>query len=242
MVWKITPLVAEYLASADGILRASGVLGPSARVLELGCGVSALVGLVLAPAVASYVLTDQPYVARLVERNISENLAVPAVPAAPAPRRKGKTSSSSRTTTPAPNLRFAPLDWELDEVSPGLLGGDEGPGNSGSDGGGFDVVIACDCIYNEALIKPLVQTCADVCALRKKKIGGEKAAAAAVAENNPTVCVVAQQLRDPDVLETWLREFLRRFQVWRVPHDALSGALRSNPGFVIHIGVLRGAI
>ena len=239
MVWKITPLVAEYLASADGVLRASGILGPSARVLELGCGVSALVGLVLAPAVASYVLTDQPYVARLVERNISENLAAPA----PAPRRKGKTSS--RTTTPAPNLRFAPLDWELDEVTPGLLGCDEGPGdrnsNSGGDAGGFDVVIACDCIYNEALIKPLVQTCADVCALRKKKTGdgGEKAAAA---ENNPTVCVVAQQLRDPDVLETWLREFLRRFQVWRVPHDALSGALRSNPGFVIHIGVLRDAI
>ena len=54
------------------------LLPPGASVLELGCGVSALVGLVLAPAVASYVLTDQPYVARLVERNISENLAVPA--------------------------------------------------------------------------------------------------------------------------------------------------------------------
>ena len=231
MVWKITPLVAEYLADGSGALRASRVLGPSSRVLELGCGVSALVGLVLAPAVASYVLTDQPYVARLVERNISENLAAPA----PAPRRKGKTSS--RTTTPAPNLRFAPLDWELDEVTPGLLGGDEGPGdrnsNSGGDAGGFDVVIACDCIYNEALIKPLVQTCADVCALRKKKTA---------AENNPTVCVVAQQLRDPDVLETWLREFLRCFRAWRVHHDALSGALRSNPGFVIHIGVLRDAI
>ena len=231
MVWKITPLVAEYLASADGVLRASGILGPSARVLELGCGVSALVGLVLAPAVASYVLTDQPYVARLVERNISENLAAPA----PAPRRKGKTSS--RTTTPAPNLRFAPLDWELDEVTPGLLGGDGGPGdrnsNSGSDGGGFDVVIACDCIYNEALIKPLVQTCADVCALRKKKTA---------AENNPTVCVVAQQLRDPDIFDGWIKEFAQRFRVWRVPEEALSKELRANTGFVVHVGILKGVV
>ena len=101
MVWKIMPLVAEYLASADGVLRASGILGPSARVLELGCGVSALVGLVLAPAVASYVLTDQPYVARLVERNISENRAAPA---------------------PAPPNKLTAEDWEaaLDQISPSV--------------------------------------------------------------------------------------------------------------------------
>ncbi|RYP66069.1 hypothetical protein DL769_006131 [Monosporascus sp. CRB-8-3] len=221
VVWKITPLVAEYLAGSENILRSSGVLSSSSSVLELGCGISGLVGLAVAPTVERYVLTDQPYVARLVEKNISENLAVlsPKPSNSTSQKRKGRIPAGR----PRASLRFAPLDWEQDKVTARLTGDDAKRS--------FDVVLACDCIYNEALIQPLVQTCVDVCKLRASDpdAGG------------PAVCVVAQQLRDPDILEGWIKEFHKHFRTWRIPKEALSEALRLNPGFVIHIGVLRDA-
>ncbi|KAI0025558.1 hypothetical protein F4780DRAFT_340244 [Xylariomycetidae sp. FL0641] len=238
VVWKITPLVAAWLASPDTLLRAAGVLTASARVLELGCGASALVGLALAPLVARYVLTDQAYVARLVEKNIAENRSGPAAAAVvhpnhnqPPAARPGKRRGKS---TPPPvvsrdqhqqhannNLRFTPLDWELDAVTPDLTGGG---------GGGVDLVVACDCVYNSALVAPHVQACADVCRLR-----------AAARDARPTVCLVAQLLRTDDVLEAWLRAFTRHFRAWRVPDRALSPELRSNPAFVVFVGVLKEA-
>ncbi|RYP37242.1 hypothetical protein DL767_003061 [Monosporascus sp. MG133] len=221
VVWKITPLVAEYLAGSGNILRSSGVLSSSSGVLELGCGISGLVGLAVAPTVERYVLTDQPYVARLVEKNINENLAVLSLKPSnsTSQKRKGRIPAGQ----PRASLRFAPLDWEKDEVTARLTGDDAKRS--------FDVVLACDCVYNEALIQPLVQTCVDVCRLRASDADA----------GGPAVCVVAQQLRDPDVLEGWIKEFHKHFQTWRIPEEALSEALRLNPGFVIHIGVLRDA-
>lgn len=106
------------------------------------------------------------------------------------------------------------------------------------------MVIACDCIYNEALIPPFVQTCVDTCKLRrpsehnKDKKGND--------ENHegdrPCVCVVAQQLRDPEIFEAWLREFSAAgFRVWRLPDNELPEGLKSSSGFVVHVGILRAA-
>ena len=95
----------------------------------------------------------------------------------------------------------------------------------------FDAVIACDCIYNDALIEPLVQTCIDLCRLRKLEDQEEA--------NRPTVCVVAQQLRSAEVFEGWLKAFYKAFRIWRVPDEGLIDGLRSNSGFAIHIGILR---
>jgi len=89
-----------------------------------------------------------------------------------------------------------------------------------------DLVIACDCIYNEALIEPLNSTCAALCKLRAK-------------EDGPTLCLIAQQLRSPDVFEAWLRSFHQKFWVWRVPDALLSEGLREGSGFVVHVGVVR---
>lgn len=195
------------------------MLTSSSSVLELGCGISGLVGLAVAPTVQRYVLTDQQYVARLVERNISENVTqtYPKTTNSTSQKRKGKHPAGR----PQTNLRFTPLDWEQDEVTTSLTG-DEAIRS-------FDVVLACDCIYNEALIPPLVQTCVDACKLRALDTNF----------TDPTVCMVAQQLRDPDILESWMKEFHKSFRTWRIPEEALSKALRSNPGFVIHIGILR---
>ncbi|KAI1749931.1 hypothetical protein F4782DRAFT_511386 [Xylaria castorea] len=227
VIWKITPLVASWLGSPDNLLWKTRALSSSSSVLELGCGISGLVGLVLSPLVLRYILTDQTYVARLVEKNLEENFILQKRPSSH--KRKGKSSS---TTNPV-NLRFTTLDWELDEVTTSLTGS--------QDVTSFDAVIACDCIYNETLIEPLVQTCADACGLRQRSsrdadIRNDEAAA------TPALCVVAQQLRDPEIFEGWIKAFSRRFRVWRVPEEALSKELRANTGFVVHIGVLKNAV
>lgn len=83
------------------------------------------------------------------------------------------------------------------------------------------MIIACDCIYNEALIEPLNSTCA--------ALSGPQ-----------TLVVVAQQLRDSDVFEAWLASFMRFFRVWQVPDGMVGEGLRGGRGFVVHVGVLRG--
>lgn len=221
MLWEITPLFAEWLGSRDSVLFSSGLLTAESAVLELGCGISALTGLVVGPLVSTYVLTDQPYVSRLVERNLSENL--PGTPSRPSNGKK----KSKRLGTPAnpTNLRFTPLDWEADQPTPSLTGS--------PDAKSFDAVIACDCIYNEALIQPLVQTFAAACDLRTADLAADA--------SRPCVCIVAQQLRNPEVFEAWLESFRAAFRVWRVPDSMLPVKLRSGSGFVIHLGVLRSS-
>lgn len=225
MVWKVTPLFAAWLASpANNILFRSGLLTPSSTILELGCGVSALVGLAAGPLVGHYVLTDQQYVARFVEQNISQNRR-PA-PTRSTRRSKGgaRTHDMTATADRGGHITFRALDWELDTPTPAAIGLP-------------DVVVACDCIYNEALIPPFVQTCVDACGLRPEEDGGGSE------ERRPCVCVVAQQLRDPEIFEGWLKEFMRNgFRVWRLPDAELPEGLRSSSGFTVHIGILREAI
>lgn len=216
--------MASWLSSPDNLLWKTGALSSSSSILELGCGISGLVGLALSPLVSRYTLTDQTYVARLVEKNLQENLVPQRKPSSQ--KRKGKLSSTANPV----KLRFAPLDWELDEVTNSLTGS--------PDVSSFDAVIACDCIYNDTLIEPLVQTCADACGLRQRS---QEPGAQGDEAVTPTICIVAQQLRDPEIFEGWIKEFSRHFRVWRVPEEALSKELRANTGFVVHIGVLRRA-
>ncbi|CAK7226613.1 Ribosomal protein lysine methyltransferase [Sporothrix curviconia] len=263
VLWKVTPAVAEWLARSDNVFFAgagadssaasSSVLGPDSAVLELGCGISGVIGLALAgkatkasppgpppkkrpkgkmmsataPAgplytntVGRYVLTDQPYVAKFLQRNLDEN----------GPSGAAGAGSSGR-------LSFCPLDWEQDAVRPGdhrLLGG--------GDRTSFDAVLACDCIYNEALVAPLVQTCVDVCRLRAAEAEeGEKSSSSSMDKAVPALCIVGQQLRDPDVLSAWLTAFAASFRVWRVPEELLTPSLWLEAGFVVHVGILKEA-
>lgn len=238
VVWKVTPLFASWLASpATNLFFRTGLLDPSSTVLELGCGVSALVGLAVGPLVSSYVLSDQSYVARFVEQNIQQNTQDQNRKQKPPPPKSSSTSRSNRgksssSSHPPPRngssagngtITFHPLDWELDAPTRALAEP--------------DVVVACDCIYNDALIPPFVQTCVDACRLRPSDddAGGKPP--------RPCVCVVAQQLRDPEIFEGWLSEFVRKgFRVWRVPDEELAEGLRSSSGFVVHVGVLREAL
>jgi hypothetical protein len=130
-----------------------------------------------------------------------------------------KRSTLSQSARSDPKIRTRSLDWETDEVASTLAG-------CGNYDGSFDAVIACDCIYNDALIDPLVQTCVDVCLLRETI-------------SQPTLCIVAQQLRSAEVFEAWLEAFHKRFQVWRVPDSVISKDLRTDSGYVVHVGILR---
>lgn len=228
-------MFASWLASPTNILFRTGVLSSSSTVLELGCGVSAVVGLALAPLVSCYVLSDQPYVARFVEQNLEQNRRALAPSSSrqqqqPAGRRgkggKAGAPSSSASGTGAGagrNIAFRPLDWEADTPTAELTG-------RGVAARSFGLVLGCDCVYNDALVQPFAQTCLDACRLRSVDDDREE----------PCVCLVAQQLRSPDVFEAWLREFCAKgFRAWRVPDAELPEGLRSDMGFVVHVGVLR---
>lgn len=227
VVWKITPLFASWITLPTNVLFKHDVLRRDSTVLELGCGISGIIGLSLGPRIESYTLTDQDYVMKLLNLNLTENRQDPS--ASSKGRRsttKSKRGSAAANSTPqnAFNVTAKTLDWEADQVTTSLA--DDGKVD-------FDVVIACDCIYNDALIEPLVQTCIDVCQLRSSDENS-------LDENRkPTVCVVAQQLRSAEVFEAWLKAFHGAFKVWRMPDEELINGLKSDSGFVIHVGILR---
>ena len=153
--------------------------------------------------------------------NIRENTAV-AYGSQSKRRTAGKKTrqAGQLTETGSENIVFSPLDWEVDD--PSSLRDCVDPGSQDK---GFDLLLSCDCIFNEALIAPFVRTCADICRLRPR--------------SSPTVCVIAQQLRSPDVLEAWLRETLNEFRVWRLSDEALSEDLKLGSGYVVHLLMLR---
>lgn len=193
VLWKVTPLFAEWLSSPTNPLFNS-ILTASSSVLELGCGISPLNAFAVAPRISQYVLSDQTYVQKLVTQNLAAN---------PLPTKKSK--SKTKSAPESQNIEFRVLDWEEDEVTTTLAS----PASS------FDVVVATDCVFNYALVEPFVQTCVDVCMLREKEGQDE--------ERQPCVCVVAQQLRNDDVFRSWLSAFMAKFRVWRVREELLKG-------------------
>ncbi|KAI4128414.1 MAG: hypothetical protein LQ338_002736 [Usnochroma carphineum] len=225
VVWKITPLFGEWIASPENLFLRNAVIHANSIIVELGCGVSGIVGLSLAPRVARYLLTDQEYVSKLLKQNIENNLTEVDVTKKRAPAAKKRSSGSNVRRTP--NLEFLALDWETDSVQsvPALLAN-----NKDTTKPGVDALLACDCIYNESLIAPFVRTCEDLCHLADPR-----------SSENPTIIVTAQQLRSPEVFEAWLIAFMESFRVWRVPDALLSDELKESSGFVVHIGILQSS-
>lgn len=231
MVWKVTPLFAEWIASSN-FLADIGYLSSATVALELGAGVSGIVASILGPLVTRYIATDQDYVLRMLKENISENLPSPPPTARKTAKRKTNNAKDKASQVAgdraAPCIETLQLDWEADSLTslPSLLK----QGQLSADGppNGVDLVIACDCIYNDMLIEPFNNTCAQICRLRSPD-----------QEEKPTLCVIAQQLRSHEVFESWLKSFHRHFHVWQVPDKLLTAPLRENTGYIVHIGILR---
>lgn len=233
VIWRVTPLFAEWISLPTNVLFRQEVLTQDSIVLELGCGISGIIALILAPKIGRYIATDQDYVLKLLTKNLAENTNTSAQSSAKPARQS--SSHAGRSKSQANQLsdtnraiETMALDWELDSLLalPDIL-----KLSSRHTSGMIDAVIACDCIYNEALIDPFVRTCAELCRLRNAALSSKL-----------TVCIVAQQLRSPTVFESWLLAFNTAFRVWRVPDELLSEEFKENSGFVLHMGLLRETV
>ncbi|KAL7814231.1 hypothetical protein V8C44DRAFT_326131 [Trichoderma aethiopicum] len=261
VLWKITPLFAEWLSSPSNPLTPF-LTQQTSSIIELGCGISPLNALSLSHKVSRYVLTDQPYVQKLLLQNLAANIhtfsssstTTKAHPSSSSRSKTKTTPTSSSSSSPlhssspsstgvkakaaAAEIHFSVLDWETSQVTPSLT---HSPTTSS-----FDAVLSCDCVYNYALIEPFVQTCVDICALRNKDTTStlrsnqqQQDSADGNLVLRPCLCIVAQQLRNDDVFHTWLTAFRRRFRVWRVPGGRMPVELRPEAGFVVHVGILK---
>lgn len=181
---------------------------------------------------------------RFFRTNLEENASVNSGPSnkktgkskGSGSRKKHASSKTSAISTPSTsNITFTTLDWELDQ--PSLLKDCIDPNSrQGMDpeDKGFDLLLSCDCIYNEALVSPFVRTCAEICRLRPVYDPDTDEPA-----RRPTVCIVAQKQRTPDVFETWLRETLREFRVWRISDEVLGDGLKGGSGYLVHLILAR---
>ncbi|PLB48091.1 hypothetical protein P170DRAFT_360330, partial [Aspergillus steynii IBT 23096] len=252
VLWKITPLFAEWISTrSSNPLWAQSLLSSSSTVVELGCGISGLMALTLAPCVRHYIATDQEYVQRLLRENLETNASVSSSARTTAsakskgkkqpPKQKAKSKPTSSSPTPA-NITFTTLDWETD-IPSSLKDSIEidAPSDDDQDAEdkGFDLLVSCDCIYNEALVAPFVRTCADICRLRPVYRESGSGSGDGDGSRPPTICLIAQQQRSPDVFEAWLRETMRFFRVWRVSDEIAGERLRLGSGYLVHLLLLR---
>lgn len=217
VLWKVTPRLAAWLASFPSILSDLHALHPGSVVVELGCGLTGLIGQVLSQYVQRYILTDQPSIVRHLKSNLLDE--------SPREKTSGTKSKKKRATSTGKHavLEVMALDWEKDaatNLKASLLAD-----------ANIDLLILCDCVYNEYLVKPLVQTCVDTCRLGS---GGD-----GVGDGNPTVVLVAQQLRSDAILELFLETMIKHFEVWRVPEERIAADLGPNSGYAVHLAILR---
>ncbi|KIX05539.1 uncharacterized protein Z518_06411 [Rhinocladiella mackenziei CBS 650.93] len=213
VLWKITPLLASWLASLPPLLTSIHALHPDATIVELGCGLTGLIGLVLSRMVKCYILTDQEYVMKRLKDNIS---AHPVSSPKPGPKQMKKGDSTKPGQEQV--LKTVPLDWETDDA--------ENLKCVISPEASIDLLLLCDCVYNDFLIPPLVQTCVDICRLGSS-------------QTKPTVVLIAQQLRSDSIFELFLDRMMKHFNVWRVPDEKISVELRCGSGYVVHMATLQ---
>lgn len=212
-LWRTSPLVAEWLADKSNSLWSNGLLHTGATIVELGCGIAGLVGCVLARHVSCYVLTDQEYLMKILKENVQANAILPAHL-----KVKGRNimGPASVPTTSVSSVKTLALNWEdvdvsaLDEV----LFHEQA----------IDMVIACDCIFNDYLLEPFVDVC--------EKISERNVA-------SKPIILIAQQLRSDEVFSTFMGLLNHRFNIWRLSDLCLPSTLQSGSGFAIHIAILR---
>ena len=134
VLWSITPHLACYLLSTKNPF--APLLTPTATILELGCGVAAVLASTLGTRVGAYYQSDLGSMTKLAAQNLAANL--PA-----SPRRKPANYRP-------PNVSTIEVDWEnTDLPSHPSLRSLNRP---------LDIVIASDCVYNEGLVPAFVDT------------------------------------------------------------------------------------
>lgn len=125
----------------------------SAKVLELGAGTGVLASLI-APLAGAYTATDRRENLKLVQRNVANNALVAI---------KAATKALGGERQPATTDE---LDWEQISAARARAQakGEAYALPASSPGADADLVLGVDCIYNEHLVQPLVDTLAAACA------------------------------------------------------------------------------
>ncbi|KAI5290434.1 hypothetical protein KEM54_001553 [Ascosphaera aggregata] len=249
VLWKITPLIAGWLSNNNNFLWNERILDSRSTVAELGCGISGLIPLTLAPMVQNCIITDQEYVHKLLKDNLKRNY----VGIRKAPKSYGNHQHEAKSSRMSMkqrrqdflaertgNITFTPLDWEFDHPANlrQVLITDDFDDGKGQDSG-FDLLIACDTIYSEALVPSFVRTCVELCRLRPSYGDGSITPALAKTKDKPTLCIVAQRLRSLDVFDVWCRETMKWFHVWRLNNEETDGVLGIGTGSMVHLLVLK---
>ena len=202
VVWPAAPLLAQYLLSSAHHHHYD--LSPSSRVLELGCGNSALAGMAVAAAFGcEATCTDLPEVIRFARRNVTRNRA--AVEA----------MLGGRCAT-------RPLAW-----------GEQRPWKA-TNPPTFDLILGADIVYRSELHVPLLQTLRSFCQARVDSASTSSSSSSSSSSSTSTTgstATDAPPLPPPLLLPPPTRVLLA-FQV-RHPEeeDRLLGPLAASFGF-----------
>ncbi|OXG16162.1 hypothetical protein C366_03866 [Cryptococcus neoformans Tu401-1] len=164
----------------------------SSRILELGCG-TGLLAVLLSRICGQYTASDRLENLKLVQRNIELN---------------GLTIGNGKVNTLGSlqnSVELEEIDWvQVSEDGKKRNSRPEPERNHEE----YDLVLAVDCIYNEALVPPLVDTFARYC-----PIGGR------------TMVWVVVELRSADVmttfLDSWLQDSSGPWTIVRLGEDAM---------------------
>lgn len=168
-------------------------------MLELGSG-TGLLAVLLSPLCAEYTATDLLENLKLVERNLELNgshnpdrvssSSGPALKSPDGPSRSTVKRSRSSQRTEATAIKLEEIDWVAISSNRIRAKGSSSltPSHPTAAGEAYDLILAVDCIYNEHLIQPLVDTLTYYCPMG----------------SNITVWIVVE-LRSPDVVSSPFR-------------------------------------
>jgi len=194
-VWDASIVWAKYVEKQSA---RRGEFVPSKtrgkRVLELGAGMG-LGGLAMCALGCDVVLTDRAEVLELLQNNVDRNL----------PNRSPGTATSSDFSSGKEHFGTAivrPLHWgnaeELRALDPP-----------------FEYVLCTDCVYQEGLCRPLVDTLASATSSRSKVF-------------------VVNEHRSQSVQDTFMTCLEEQFHVKKVPHSKMDPAYQ-HPSIDIYI-------
>ncbi|WVN88817.1 uncharacterized protein L203_104031 [Cryptococcus depauperatus CBS 7841] len=207
-------LLQNYYPSTKPLLQFP--LLKDAHVLELGSG-TGLLAVLLSRLCGSYTASDKYDNLRLVQRNLELNGVNNRIRGSPLTQKNDR--DSKRPEDVHTEVILEEIDW-VDISKNKTRYQSESPNTKKIH---YDVVLAVDCIYNEHLVQPFIDTLTTYC-----PVGGR------------TVVWVVVELRSAEVLTTFLKSWLDdsngRWTVVRLGDDAMGDWMGRRPRWVgIHL-------
>lgn len=133
----------------------------SSRILELGAG-TGLLSILLSPLCAEYIASDRYENLRLLQRNLELNGINHLDESV---RGKSSAVKDGRTgLVQSKKVRIEEVDWKaISAERKKIAKAGDWMREEEDVAETFDMVLAVDCVYNEALVQPLVDTLARYC-------------------------------------------------------------------------------